>query len=179
LRPPEDAFEDDERVPGPARAPSPSTAQIAAASSVAKLVAGKVESLGRPRAFRASRGSVEKAREQMRAMAESADWSAATGTHLVALYEWLHQEVYGVATAELDAKSWAYAAQMAGKMVVDCFGGDYGAAVVFLRWAWKREQRTEAWRRENNKPGRRIGWRLNFSGTLVTDYRLDCARQSK
>lgn len=112
-------------------------------------------------------------------MAESGDWSAAHGGHLVALYEWLHAEVYGVATSELAVRRQrAVAASVAGAMVKREFAGDYGEAVRFMKWAWEREQEREEWRRANGRSGQRVGWRLQFGGALVTDWRLDEARRS-
>lgn len=159
----------------PPTAPT-SARQLEAADSVSRLVAPKLAA--RPRSFRSSKGAIERAREQMHAMAESADWEQAGGAHLVALYEWLHEQVYGVATAELDARTWALAAQAAARMADQQFEGDYGRAVVFMRWVWKREIEREKWRRENGKSGSRIGWKLAFHGSLVTDYKVDRARRS-
>lgn len=126
-----------------------------------------------------SKDTIARVKAKMEEMAASGDWSGASGTHLVALYAWLHAQVYGVENAELDGRQWALAAQAAGRMVANHFADDYGSAVVFLRWAWKREQGREQWRRENHKDGGRIGWRLQFSGSIVTDYRVDSARRSR
>lgn len=153
----------------------PSQRQAQAAAALADLVAPKLERARRP--FRSTKGQIERAREQMNAMSDSGDWGEACGIHLVALYEWLHEQVYEVPTAELDPKNWALAAQAAGRMVDQHFGGDYGRAVIFMRATWNRERETEQWRRENGRGGRRIGWRLMFAhGALITDYKLDCAR---
>lgn len=114
----------------------------------------------------------EKARGQVREMCGSGDWSGAVGLHLVALYEFLHREVYGVEPLELDARAWFLAQGTAGRMVERYFGGDCGACVSFVRWAWRREQEREEWRRRNNRDGQRIGWRLMFSAALVSDYRV-------
>ena len=167
--PPEDLFEE------PARE---RTKQERAAADLAALVAPKLAQARKPKDFKLAGRTIEKARTGMHAMAESGDWGGATGAHLVALYEWIHEQVYGVAPGELDGKTWAIARQAAGRMVEQQFGGDYGAAVVFMRWAWKREQRSEQWRRETGKEGRRIGWRLQFHGALITDYKVDAARRS-
>jgi hypothetical protein len=167
-----------EKRPAPDSLFPPTEQQSQAAASVAKLVAGRLEAAKKPKTFRgASKGSVERAREQMNSMAERGEWDDASGTHLVALYEWLHEKVYGVATAELDARTWAVASQMAGRMVEQQFDNDFGKAVVFMRWVWRREHEREAWRRENGKQGARIGWRLMWNGSLVTDYKVDCARR--
>lgn len=156
--------------------PPPTARQSEAAASLASMVEQKMNAKRRPP--RASRDQIGRAREQMNAMAASGEWGEASGTHLVALYEWLHEQVYGVATAELDPKTWTLAAQAAGRMAEQQFDGDYGRAVVFMRWWAKREMEREKWRRENNRPGGRVGWRLMWHGTLVTDYKVDHARRS-
>jgi hypothetical protein len=162
----------------PLPAPPPSSAkQLRAAESMASFAAPAVERLERRRAFRGkSRTGIERAREQMNAMCESGEWGQATGDHLVALYEWLHEQVYGVATAELDGKNWSAAAAMANRMTKEYFGGDYGRAMLFMKWAWNRERFREEQRRARGQSGSRIGWRLQFSGALVTDHRVDVAR---
>lgn len=153
----------------------PSAQQAKAAADLQALVQPALDR--KPRAFRSSKGQIERAREQMRAMRESGDWDDASGTHLVALYEHFHFLVYGVANAELDGKNWALAAQAAGRMVAQHFGDDYGKAALFIRWVWRREERTEAWRREHQQSGKSIGWRLQFAhGSLITQYKIDCAR---
>lgn len=159
--------------------------EVSPAESLARMVADtrhrgyQSRSPRREGPPRRSKDQIARARAQMEAMAQSGDWGDASGTHLVALYAWLHAQVYGVENAELDGKQWGLAALAAGRMVSNHFAGDWGAAVVFMRWAWKREQGRETWRRENGKPGGRIGWRLQFGGSLVTDYRVDAARRSR
>ena len=137
------------------------------------------EAAPKPRPERHTRGGTSRAREQMREMAAKADWSGATGSHFVALYEWLHATVYEVEASELSVvKEWTQAAAAASRMLHDYFADDTAAMVNFLRWTWKKERETEAWRRDNGRPGRRIGWRLQFGHALVTDYRLDSRRRS-
>lgn len=157
----------------------PSAAQRTAAASLEAMVASKMDRRARPRSFRASKPQIERAREGMERMTASGDWSEAVGAHLVALYEWLFLQVYGVATAELDPKNRAIASAMAGRFVHEHFADDYGAAVMFMKWTWKREQGREQWARENGKERGRVGWRLQWSGSIVTDYRVDCARRSR
>lgn len=156
----------------------PSEKQVAAAAALDALVAPKVARLRARsgKAPRTSRGSIERAREEAVAMAADADWSSARGTHLVALYEKLHEAVYGVLPAELDGKNWALASAAAGRLVEKDFGGDPSKAVAFMRWAWRREQGRERWRRENGRDGSRIGWRLQFGGSMLTEYRISVAR---
>jgi hypothetical protein len=151
----------------------PNPTVLAAAKSV-ELFAGERRGAGKPRRRarpKARANVMEAAREGVAEMAASGDWSGATGDHLVALYAWLHRQVYGVECEELDAQDWWLARSAAVRLASTHFGDDYDRAVVFMRWVWKREQRDEEWRRKNDKMGRRIGWRLQFSAQLVTDYR--------
>jgi hypothetical protein len=150
----------------------PSAREVEAAASVAAFAL-------RPKPPKKTRDPVAAAREEMRAMGERGDWSGATGAHLVALYEWLHEEVYGAPTSELSVRRLrGIAVSVAGAFVKREFGGDPERAVEFLRWAWTREQEREAWRRANDRSGKKIGWRLAFSGELATEYRVDVARRS-
>ena len=122
-----------------------------------------------------------KARLDIVVMNESGDWDAATGMHLVALYEFCHREVYGVEPLELgaDAKAWYSASSAAERLVKNFFEGDYGRCVSFVHWIWRREEGREKWRREQNRDGGRIGWRLQFSASAVSDYRVHGARNGK
>jgi hypothetical protein len=115
----------------------------------------------------------EAARVDMRRMLETGDWSEANGIHLVVFFEFLHAEVYGVAPLEVDAKVRFLATGAATKLVEKFFENDFGACASFMIWKWKREESSQKWRRENGRdPGRPIGWRLQFSPVLVTEYRM-------
>lgn len=110
----------------------------------------------------------------------SGDWSGACSNHLVALYAWLHERVYGVASEVMaDGIEFSSASTLANRMMLRDFAGDVVACVEFTRWAWRREQGREAWRRENRKDGSRLGWRFFFKpgGPLVVEYRIDLARK--
>ena len=111
-------------------------------------------------------------------MRRTGDWGEADGHHLVALYGFFHQEVYGVEALELDGKSRAIAARLAEGATNRYFGGDFGACVSFMLWVWRREQGREEWRRANQREGTRIGWKWQWSAQLVTDYRVDGERKS-
>lgn len=118
-----------------------------------------------------------RARTEVEAMIESDDWSGATARHLVALYDVMHTEVYGVECAELGPAERYNATMMAANLTKREFSGDYTKAVEFMRWAWAREADSEKWRRENGRThARRIGARLMFGGSLLTDYRVYLAR---
>lgn len=122
--------------------------------------------------------SPAKAREQLNEMLVANDFASAKPTHLVALYEWCHERVYGVVPAELTPKVWRGAMFAAARMLKDEFSGDVQAMVAFVRWVWRREQVRERRRREGaDASSFRISWRLQFvTKHLITDYRIDLAR---
>lgn len=132
----------------------------------------------RRRQPRASDAKVAQARVEMETFAASGDWDAAKGLHLVMLFEFLHAEVYGVDPLDLDAKSRFLAARLADGFVAKFFDADYGECVRFMRWKWLREKESVKWRAANGRdPGRPIGWRLQFSPVLVTEYRMHGERK--
>lgn len=125
-----------------------------------------------PRRYVPFQEQVDKAREEMPLMARSGDWGDATGLHLTALYEFMHREVYGVEPLELDKRAWASCSKVAANCVQKFFEGEMGQCVAFLRWVWGREIEREAWRKQNGRDGARIGWRVQWSAALVSDYRV-------
>jgi hypothetical protein len=57
------------------------------------------------------------------------------------------------------------------------FGADPERMAIFMSWTWTRERKQQVWREANGREGgRRLGWALQFSRGLVTDYRVDDAR---
>jgi hypothetical protein len=161
----------------------PSRPAPAAAKSLSAFLAAQTaappKSRRRSGPPRARESAIEAAREKSEAMAKSGDWAGATAVHLVALYAFLHREVYEVEPLELDAKSWWLAERSAAGLLAKYFEGDVAMAVSFMRWVWGREIEREKWRRENGRDGQRIGWRLQFSASLVTDYRTSGRRTGK
>jgi hypothetical protein len=121
----------------------------------------------------------EKARGEAREMMGGADWSAATARHFAALYEILHEIVYGVSPAEMTPKLRSLSSIWAAQMLKRDFGGEPVEMASFMRWAWNREKEREEWRRVNGREGGRIGPRLMFSGSMVTDHHLHLARRAK
>ena len=112
-------------------------------------------------------------------MIRSGDWDNARASHLVALYDRLHVRCYKVECAELGPSERYNAAMMAANMVKRHFGGEYVEAAAFMRWVWEKEIKDEKWRRDHERfNARRIGYRLMFSGSMITDYRLYLARRS-
>lgn len=118
--------------------------------------------------------SLARARKELRQMMTSGNFSKAKSCHLVALYEWCHEQVYGVAPAELE-QMWTQAVFAASNLVKKQFGGDVESAVEFVRWTWQREQ----WRLKKRPESQvfRVGWKLQFVNLgFVTDYRMYLAR---
>jgi hypothetical protein len=110
------------------------------------------------------------------AHARTGNWDGAQPRHFVALYDYLHSKVYGVACAELTPNVRFLVSKKAEGMLAREFGGDCAAMAEFLRWTWQRED----WRERNLPVGRgRIGPWLQFNGAVLTDWRLDGARRQK
>lgn len=120
--------------------------------------------------------SIEKARLEIVAMLGDNDFEEAKPFHLVALYEWCHEKVYGVRPLELE-KQWLAAAHAASELAKTDFEGELAEVVEFIRWTWRREQQREARRAQSGQSMGRVGWRLQFvTRYLLTDYRIDQKR---
>ena len=152
-----------------------------AAASVTKLVEKqKAKSLSKKRGFSFSKAAVEAARVEMDAFADAGEWRGARGQHLVALYAWMHEQVYGVPPLELVGRAYAGASMMAQKMIADWFEGDPNLAVDFLKWCWGRERYRVKRRAETGQTSDfRIGWRLQFGRSFLSDYRVAMAQMAK
>lgn len=165
----------------------PSAEQIAAIKSAREKPspARALAAMCRPKRKRPAARSGPKATtirtqvDRVREIVAEQRWSEMDPAMLVALYAWMHSEVYGVdPSAELAGKAGLAARGMARRMLEEQFGGDREAAVDFMRWAWTREKRTEEWRRENGRvDGRRLGWRWQFGAGFVNEYRIALRRQ--
>ncbi len=125
-----------------------------------------------------SASTIARNAEQMRRMMEGRDWGQARIGHIVALYAWCHEKVYGVPAKELTGYAYTQALLAAKRQVLKEFEGSLQAAVAFIRWTWQREAWRERKRREEgSRDSFRISWRYQFGPALVTDYRLDKARK--
>lgn len=93
--------------------------------------------------------------------------------HLVALYAHAHRETYGVPPEELNRpEEYMGAVSGARSLVAQAFDGDIWKAIEFMRWVWQEQRGLTKWKRANDVPIKRVGWRLQFvSRSLVTDYR--------
>jgi hypothetical protein len=127
----------------------------------------------RPRSCVGSKAHVEIVRAESEVLRNSKRWGEMKPSHLVALWVWLYQQVYGVAPepAEVSPKAYSTATLFAGRLLKDSFGGDAARMVGFMRWTWARELKMKRARPD----GRRIGARLMFSAALVGDWRLATA----
>lgn len=138
--------------------------------------------LGEPKTKKTRRGTISdsqwgRMRDAVDAYMQLGDWANATPRDFVVLYAILHERVYGVAASELTPAERLHAAGAAARMLAREFAGDPNEMAEFMRWAWQREAVREKWRRDNNRDGGRIGWRLMFNGSLLTDWRLERTRR--
>lgn len=107
-------------------------------------------------------------------------WQKAEPRHLVALYAYLHEQVYGVAPEELTRAplEWLGAVSAATKLLREEFGDDPVQAVEWVRWVWVREKRgCDRRAKVGETSDFRIGWRYMFCRrSLVVDYRRALAQ---
>jgi len=132
---------------------------------------------GRPKTVAAA--IFNRALAEVDVMLRTGDYDGAGARHFVALYDRMHERCYGVAPAELGPAERYNASMQASAMLRKEFNGDVVSMAEYMLWAWQREIGAETWRRENSREGRRIGVRLMFSGTLLTDYRVHLARTKR
>ena len=116
------------------------------------------------------------ARELAATRAASREWDTAFSQDLVGLYSLLHERVYGVIPDELDGPAYFAAVAAAARTCTTLGGAE--KVFEFIRWTWKREDQREQKRRDENSGGGRIGWRLQFSPAMITDYRVAQERAS-
>jgi hypothetical protein len=123
-----------------------------------------------------SESAWRKAKEDASRRMASGEWEGAQCRVFLASYALLHEEIYGVEPEELTPSERYFALAIISRFLHYKFDDNPSLLAAFLRWTWVREKGRERWRRENNQPGRRIGWKAQFSGYLLTDYKLDLAR---
>lgn len=123
--------------------------------------------------------TVARATAEMREMIEKQDWATAKPVHFLALYSYLHTEVYGVEPV-IGASERSQATLAAWRALTNEFAGDRDAMADFMRACWRKERAREAARRSGRiQSDFRIGWRFQFGGKMITDYRIDRAREMK
>lgn len=124
-----------------------------------------------------SKASFDRAMTDVSDLMASGDWSKAKPIHVFALYCHLHEHVYGVPPGETGSADRTRACFQVANLIRSQFDGKISEMVDFVRWAWQREESRESWRRENGRlSGFRLGSRLLFSGTMVSDYRVQMKR---
>lgn len=144
---------------------------------------------GVPRAPRPiDNGSHEAAKREVERMARAADFAEAAPRHWVALYDVLHEKLYGVEAVDLTPVCRTRAAAMAGQ-ILRRFGWDPGdpsarraaghRMFAYAEWAWKREAKHEAFRRQNpHRTGSgRLTWQSFFGGKSLGDFAADLVRK--
>lgn|GEM_PF-6952386 len=112
------------------------------------------------------RSKFDRCMSELAVLRASGDWLTATPEHVVALYAWLHTNIYGADPLDLfQGDALVGASSACRKLLKDEFKGDTKALVRFVAWCWSRER---------NRPcTRRITWRLQFvSRALLVDYRV-------
>lgn len=120
--------------------------------------------------------NVVKLQAELEAMIKANEFAAAKPLHFVLLYKKMHLECYGVEAIDCGREDMLPAAQKAGSILERHFDGSGEAMADFVAWTWVREKKREEWRRSNGRSGQRIGWRLQFNASLLTDYKVDLAR---
>jgi hypothetical protein len=116
--------------------------------------------------------------KQLREMVDTRTWKKVRMGHLVALYAYCHEKVYGVPPGELVGYNYSQALLACKRLVTKECDGSLDEAIKFVQWTWSRERWVEGKRREQaDRSGFRIGWKYQFGSKLFTDYRLDKARK--
>ena len=136
------------------------------------------ENAGKKRATRAGKQTVAKYKDEAQVFLDKGDWSEANASHFVGMYAVLFEYVYKVAL-DIKGNDWRGACSAARAMLKNEFNEDNDHFIAYVRWVWSREDEREKWRRENNKSGQVIGWRLMFSSrNLLTEYKVHLARKT-
>jgi hypothetical protein len=115
-------------------------------------------------------------REVHRMLDGEVPWNEASSLEFVALYAILHLKIYGVEAIELGPTERLHATGAAGRLKKKEFDDRGDDFVKYMKWAWIREEGRERWRRDHNRDGGRLGWKLMFNGSLLTDYRVSIKR---
>lgn len=117
--------------------------------------------------------------------AKTGAWADARAASFVGLYAFCHRRLYGVDPAELRNKTdFRAAARMASQMLAR-FESDGPAFAAFIVWTWERQaRRDEYFKKRSEMNGDRaetfrIGYRLQFSAKIETDYRVEMASNRK
>lgn len=116
---------------------------------------------------------IEVALDDAKRRAKSGDWEGSKGATFIGLYALCHEMVYGVVPDELyEQQTFRAAAKFALKVLRDRFEDDADQCAAFMRWSWEREKRKHTWAQANGLDRNRLGWKLQFATTMLTDYRV-------
>lgn len=120
-----------------------------------------------------------RARAETSEMMASGEWEGCASRHLLALYDLMHKQVYGVEVTTTGHERHNAVLRLGGFIKRE-FAGDHQASIDYFRWVWTREIQYAKWCRETNKlDARRMTIPLCTSGSMITDYRLMLARQPR
>ncbi len=150
--------------------------QVTAAQQLAEMV-------GEPRERKPTLLSPARALAAVEMMRRHDAWSDARPVHLVALYCWCHEAVYGVAPDELATgqagkRARIQAVGAARNMLSRDFGGNVVAMVGYIKWVWGRVKGKEEWALRSGATVGRVGWQQMFAGrSLLTDYKVEIGRK--
>lgn len=168
---------------------------------------GKPRTTKKPKTIAA--GVFNRARSETQAMIDSGEWSECTPRHLVALYDLMHMQIYGV-EALMSSTERHEAVLRMGSFVRRAFGtaidccdrrqtsheapktltcktcgadvptrANTDPAIDYFRWLWTREMGREKWRRENDRDGERLTIHACISSMRLTDYKLHLTRRRR
>lgn len=117
---------------------------------------------------------VEVAVDDAKRRAASGEWAGAKGATLVGLYAFCHRLIYGLLPEELrEAPQFRAASKAAATFAHAHFDDDLGAVAAYIKWAWEREKKKHTWALRNGATRNRMSWRLQFSPSLLTDYKIE------
>ncbi len=166
-----------ERAKGFVPEEQPSGVRVKRQDLASWAATAKVTTPKKPKAVGISAASYNRASVAIDEMMRTGDYSQATPLSVFALFCKMHEHCYGVEMGENTPAERSRACMQIGGFLRNQLSGDVEALVDFVRWAWRREIATEAWRRSNpGRGGSRLQVRWTFIAQKLTDYRVDMAR---
>lgn len=118
-----------------------------------------------------------RARAEMQGMLDSKDWSDLKPRHLLALYDLMHLQCYGVEAVMTGTERHIFVLRAGGFWKRE-FDGDIEKVRSFFQWVWTKEIKDEKWRRENGRTGwMPLSFGQTISGQTVTRYRVALNRK--
>ncbi len=173
-----DPVEDDDPGDGEAKAAATELTPLERFLGRTRTPDGKLAPRRKRRSTTVPAARYERIVDETREMMRTRRWDGCAARHLVALYDLLHEETYGV-DACLTSADRHRAQLLFGGFVKRVFDGEVTEAIVYFFWAWREEKRKETWRRENHRESRRLGVGLLCSSGFVADYKLHLHRSRR